>query len=141
LLPEGALGENKRTNCMESKMITEESILIDADLLPLFEKAKNGCLDSQLKLVIAFSDGKGAKKNEALTSELEALIFNNADNYKFKIAALWNPAIREHRKGNFDEMISQFHKVVHFMQEYVPMEKWDFNLFKTMEELIHSPKD
>lgn len=56
--------------------LTDEPILADAKLLPLFDKARNGCLNSQLDLLIAFSNGDGAKKNNAITSEVEALIFN-----------------------------------------------------------------
>jgi hypothetical protein len=126
---------------MIDKLISDDAILVDAELLPLFEKARNGCLDSQLKLITAFSDGTGAKKNEVLTSELEAMIFNSTDNNRFKLAALWNPAIRESEKGNSDEMIAQFHRIIYFMQEHIPMQEWNFDLFTGMEKLINSIDD
>ena len=41
------------------KKTNENNFLIDADLLPLMEKAENGCLHSQMLLADAF--GKGNK--------------------------------------------------------------------------------
>lgn len=126
---------DKNDKSSNGKNINSDNLfMVDADLLPLFEKARNGCLDSQLKLVIAFNDGERAKKNEKLTSELEKLIFKTADDSKLKLAALWNPAIREFEKGNYNKMIEKFNIVIDFMQENIPMEKWDFSLFAIMEE-------
>ncbi|MCB0651508.1 MAG: hypothetical protein KDC85_09560 [Saprospiraceae bacterium] len=115
--------------------LSDNSFMIDSDLLPLFDKAENGCLSSQIKLAVAFCEGEGAKKNEALARKFEKLMFDTTDDYRFKLAALWNPAIRAHERGDLEDMKAYFHKVIDFMQENVPMEKWDFSLFEVMEKL------
>ena len=104
--------KNDNNSSKDNTIPSDNLFMIDSDLLPLFEKARNGCLASQLKLVIAFNDGEGARKNENLTREFEQLIFNTTDAYELKLAALWNPAIREYKKENFDTMIAMFHVVL-----------------------------
>ncbi len=120
---------------------SENLFMIDSDLLPLINKARDGCVNSQIDLSIAFGDGEGAKKNEKLAREFEALIFNTTDNNNLKLAALWNPAIREGENGNFEAMIDQFHLAIDFMQENIPMENWDFELFAIMEKLTQERED
>lgn len=108
--------------------------LMDSELIPLIEKAQNGCLLSQCALADAFCCGEGAKKNEELARYFEKLMFNNTDDNRVKLGVLWNPAIREYQRGNYDKMIEKFNIVIDFMQENIPMEKWDFSLFAIMEE-------
>ena len=108
--------------------------LMDSELIPLIEKAQNGCLLSQCTLADAFCCGEGAKKNEELARYFEKLMFNNTDDNRVKLGVLWNPAIREYQRGNYDKMIEKFNIAIDFMQENIPMEKWDFSLFAIMEK-------
>lgn len=125
---------NENTLISEIIENSNELYLMDSDLIPLIEKAHNGCLRSQSKLAKAFCSGIGAKKNETLARHFEKLMFETTDDNRVKLAALWNPAIREYERGNYDEMIERFNMAIDFMQHNIPMEKWDFSLFVIMEE-------
>ena len=125
---------NKRKSLEEIIAKSGGLYLMDSDLIPFIEKAENGCLDSQATLANAFCCGEGAKKNEELARYFEKLMFNNTDDNRVKLGEIWNPAIREYDRGNYDKMIEKFNIAIDFMQENIPMEKWDFSLFAIMEE-------
>ncbi len=117
------------------------SFLMDAELISLIDKANDGCLISQSKLAIAFCRGDGAKKNEKLALHFEKLMSENTNDNRIKLAALWNPAIREYERGNYQVMIEKFNIAIDFMQENIPMEKWDFSLFEIMEKYTQLRED
>lgn len=117
----------------EDTLQFDSSFLLDANLIPLLKEAKNGCIDAQINLAIAFGDGKGARVNEKLARHFEKMMFDTTDDYRLKLAVLWNPAIREYERGNYERMTEKFHIVIDYMQRYIPMEKWDFSLFTIME--------
>ena len=126
--------DNENTSTLEIIESSDSLYLMDSDLIPLIEKAQNGCLLSQSTLANAFCRGEGAKKNEKLARHFEKLMFETTDDDRVKLAALWNPAIREYERGNYSKMIEKFNIAIDFMQDNIPMEKWDFSLFAIMEE-------
>ncbi len=110
--------------------------LLDAELYPLLEEAENDCLYSQMVLTDAFCKGKSAKKDLDMKGYLLKKIYANTDNNLYKMIALWDLALIERDKGNYELMKKKFHDVVDFMQKNMPMKKWDFELFAMMEEFI-----
>ena len=126
----------KNDNLIDSKNKTKstEPFMMDSELLPLLEKAKNGCFESQVILADAFSHGNGAKQDENLASEYEQMIFENTQDVDIKLGVLWNRAMKEKNARNYKVMIENFNKVIDFMQENIPMQEWDFTLFAMMEE-------
>ncbi len=122
------------TTSNNDKANSDSFYILDAELLPLIEKADNGCFDAQMDLSEAFTHGEGAKINNKLASKYGRMLFESTDNNRLKLGILWNEAILEKEAGNYEEMVAGFHVVINFMQENMPMDEWDFSLFAQMEE-------
>jgi hypothetical protein len=132
-------GENERRNQMTKTTNPEDAILIDAELLPLFKKAEQGCLKAQVGLSVAFCRGEGARKNEKAARKYETMIFNNTDDVFIQLGTLYNPAIRAHERKDKAEMIRYFERSLYFMLRNIPMQQWDFSLLAKMRECIFDP--
>lgn len=117
---------------MKDKTKSKEPVIIDSKLLPLFEKAENGCLTSQVKLASVFCRGEGAKQNEKLARKYDAMLYNNTDNPLLQLGTLFNRAVRSYERKDKEDMILYFGYTFHFMLEYIPMEEWDFSLIQRM---------
>ena len=102
------------------------------------KEAEHGCLQSQIALAQAFGSGIGAKKDPELAAYYDLKIYESTDDDRVKLAVLWNLAIREKDKGNYEAMKEKFQVVIDFMQENMPMEDWDFSLFDLMESYTQS---
>ena len=113
-----------------------ENYLMDADLLPIAREAAEGCFDSQVTIIGAFTDGEGAKPNPILARFYEEMLFKNTDNEFIKLEILWNYAMAEKNAQNYSAMVEKFQDVIDFMQEHIPMSEWDFSLFAQMKEYI-----
>lgn len=109
------------------------NFIINAELLPLMEKANNGCFDSLIE-VVSYLDDNPIERNLETTLHYHHLIFKNSNDLRVKLAALWNSAISYKDAGRYNDMEKQFHVAIDFMQENIPMEDWDFSLFYLMEE-------
>ena len=127
----------QRINCV-SDYINSNSFLLDTQLLKHVKEAEIGCLDSQIALAEAFGCGVGAKKDPELAAYYERKIYESTVDDRIKLAALWNLAIREKEKGNYEAMKEKFQVVIDFMRENMPMEDWDFSLFNFMETYTQS---
>ncbi|MFK7979266.1 MAG: hypothetical protein AB8G86_04755 [Saprospiraceae bacterium] len=114
----------------------ENAYLLDIDLLPFVEKAENGCFDSQVHLLEAFTFGYGVKKNKALEEKYGKMVYENTDDDSVKLAILWNLANRAYDYGNYEEMEIRFNEVIKFMQNNIPMDEWTFELFELMKERL-----
>ena len=133
--------KNDKKSPNNNKANADKLYMLDAELLPLIEKANNGCFDSQVELANAFTHGEGAKINDSLAAKYEEMIFDATDNNLAKLAILWNIAIREKDAGEYEAMQQHFHTVINFMQENIPMKEWDFSLFAMMEEFTQLRDD
>ena len=118
---------------LNNRKIPADYFMIDAELLPLVHDANEGCLYSQMMLAHAFGQGEGAKKDRELETKYEEMIFETTDNNVEKVAVLWNAAMKEKDREKKKE---KFNVVIDFMQEHLPMEEWDFELFAIMESHI-----
>lgn len=113
----------------------QTNFIIDSELLPLFEKAENGCFDSIVDLAIAFGEGNGAKIDYELAGKYEAMMLGQTDDNELKLRLLWNKAVYHRDRADYDLMEEQFKIVVAFMLKNIPVSEWNFSLFEMIEEL------
>jgi hypothetical protein len=114
-------------------LLREKNAMLDIELMKYVEPAENGCIDSQLELIDAFESGIGTKQDSELAAYIGRKLYKLTDDNRVKLGLLWNEALLERNRGNYDKMKEGFHQVINFMQKNMPMEEWDFSLFEDME--------
>jgi len=98
--------------------------MLDADLLPLMDKAENGCYYAQVDLLHTFT-----------------YVYDNTEDNLMKLAVLWNLAVREKELGNPELMKAKFEEAIRFKVENLPVDKWDFDMFSWAEKHIYDLDD
>ena len=128
--------KNRNNSSKNELTKSNDFFIMDAELLPLVEEAENGCLYSQMVLTDAFSTGKKAKRDLDKKEYFLKKIYATAEQNIHKLSALWDLALIERYRGNDDLMREKFNIAIDFMQENMPMEEWDFELFYWIEKFV-----
>ena len=115
--------------------------MLDADLLPLMDKAENGCYYAQVDLLHAFTYGNGAKRDRQLEKKYATMVYDNTEDNLMKLAVLWNLAMREKELGNLELMKVKFEEAIRFKVGNLPVDKWDFDMFSWAEKHIYDSDD
>ena len=137
----------KDTKITQDKEINPDDFFIcDSSLLPLVEKAEEGCLASQQKLFESFADGKGTKVNLEIASYYIELAhttvnqYDDGDNEYNKLIRqdiLWNRLQIAGMKEDVEASKNAFFELLDYLRNEVPLEEWDFSRLEFIQQIIH----
>ena len=133
--------KNKIESSKNDHQAAPHFYMLDADLLPLMDKAESGCYYAQVDLLHAFTYGNGAKRDRKLEKKYATMVYNNTEDSLMKLAVLWNLAMREKELGNLELMKAKFEEAIRFKVAHLPVDKWDFDMFSWTEKHIYDLDD
>ena len=142
--------KNDSKSSNSNKVNLDDFFIIDAELLPLVEKAEEGCLSSQQRLFEVFVDGDKAKVNYEIAVYYLDLAYKtinhlnlpeNEFNNKIRQNILWNKAQTLGLKGDVEATKEAFFEMIDFMRDNLPLEDWNFSQLETIINLIHQEGD